>query len=528
MTKQKTAFFKNCLGVFQGGGCRGIALAGALQSAVESGVHFSEVAGASAGSIIAAFVGAGATPKDIVKELSNLNFNNFLQPPEKSNGYRPEFAKYLLGIGLKLSGKKEIASIINFGGIYSSTYIETWIEEKLSKLLSINGRPVKFKDLPLPTYIVATDLLSSSVKIWSQSLTPDENVALAVRSSCSIPLFFQPVISGNNRYVDGGVISNLPAFVFFESQSEVSDRPHSNRILAFQLTSSFSRPNEWTYRTIIHQVANAIVNGAVDLQRKIQDNIYVIPIDTKDIQSTDFEKITEEKISVLLESGSSAVTKYIQEELLVFKDDHLKANLLYDEEEIFSSVVNQIENIPKRLIVIDLNTSWLWKIFPTILYLLLQSVEITVVVASKLDIGNSEDKEDDRRQLLRNLGVSVQEETLPEISGYYFDYGSNCNDSAIIFSRENHEGIPVATRYAGPEHQSILTSIKQSFTILIGSKEYTNKAIELVPVDFERVRKLLKDGVSQYRHEGVSIQYADVNLVDIHLISKFTREFKYL
>lgn len=62
-----TKFFKTCLGVFQGGGCKGVALAGAYKAAVKAGVHLSEVAGASAGSIIAALVGAGASPEFITK-----------------------------------------------------------------------------------------------------------------------------------------------------------------------------------------------------------------------------------------------------------------------------------------------------------------------------------------------------------------------------------------------------------------------------------------------------------------------------
>ena len=66
---QKTVFFRNCLGVFQGGGCRAAAFAGAYEEAVKRGVSFSEVAGASAGSVIAALIGAGASPTFISEKL---------------------------------------------------------------------------------------------------------------------------------------------------------------------------------------------------------------------------------------------------------------------------------------------------------------------------------------------------------------------------------------------------------------------------------------------------------------------------
>jgi predicted acylesterase/phospholipase RssA len=77
-----TSFFKSSAGVFQGGGCRAAAFVGAYGEAIRRGVSFVEVAGTSAGSIIAALVGAGANPDDLQSAIAELDFNSFLRTAE--------------------------------------------------------------------------------------------------------------------------------------------------------------------------------------------------------------------------------------------------------------------------------------------------------------------------------------------------------------------------------------------------------------------------------------------------------------
>src|SRR3954447_21500018 len=79
----KTSFFKSCLGVFQGGGCRAAAFVGAYEEAIKSGVSFTEVAGTSAGAIVASLIGAGASPDDLKDAISRLDFNSFAGEPDR-------------------------------------------------------------------------------------------------------------------------------------------------------------------------------------------------------------------------------------------------------------------------------------------------------------------------------------------------------------------------------------------------------------------------------------------------------------
>ena len=59
------------------------ALVGSLVEAKARGVDFAGVAGTSAGSIVAALVGAGATPDVLVGALGSLDFASLLKEPEE-------------------------------------------------------------------------------------------------------------------------------------------------------------------------------------------------------------------------------------------------------------------------------------------------------------------------------------------------------------------------------------------------------------------------------------------------------------
>jgi predicted acylesterase/phospholipase RssA len=114
-----------------------------------------------------------------------------------------------------------LISLLRYNGVYSSRLIEDWVERELKLLLgeyAPRDRAVCFKDLNIPATVVATDLADGRPVTRGYHVNPDQAVAVAVRESCSIPLFFQAVAG---RYVDGGAVSNLPAFVF----------DHENRLL---------------------------------------------------------------------------------------------------------------------------------------------------------------------------------------------------------------------------------------------------------------------------------------------------------
>src|SRR5580658_4170763 len=152
----KTKYFQTCLGVFQGGVVKAVAFAGAYEEAIRRGVFFSQLIGTSAGSIIAALIGAGAAPDQLNDILERLDFTRFLSPPLELTSIK--YSKLLNFIpNFFHSDLKTVKKYVRYLGEYDASYIRLWLDGELGMLLNQTG-PIKFKDLFIPTSVVATDI----------------------------------------------------------------------------------------------------------------------------------------------------------------------------------------------------------------------------------------------------------------------------------------------------------------------------------------------------------------------------------
>lgn len=84
-------------------------------------------------------------------------------------------------------------------------------------------RPIRFRDFTehgKPTLkIVATNISDRKMELFSPETTPCVAVADAVVASCCIPVVFKPSPCEGKAYLDGGLVSNLPAWVFDEERA---------------------------------------------------------------------------------------------------------------------------------------------------------------------------------------------------------------------------------------------------------------------------------------------------------------------
>lgn len=155
-----------------GGGARGFAHVGVLKALEESGLKPDVISGVSAGSVVAVMYAAGVGFDDMLKAFSKAKFFDFAE--------------------IKLSK----------GGFFS-------IEKFKKHILQVIGKQYRnLEDLPMPTYLGLTDLDHGEAVDFNKGPIGDVMVA-----SCSIPIVFQPVTINGVRYVDGGVLRNLPASV---------------------------------------------------------------------------------------------------------------------------------------------------------------------------------------------------------------------------------------------------------------------------------------------------------------------------
>lgn len=182
--------------VFEGGGVKGIGLVGAVATTEKLGYQFNQVAGTSAGAIVASLIAAGYSAEEMKAIfLDDLDYKRF----KDKRWY--ELYSYSLVV------KK---------GLYAGNYLESW----LTDLLKAKGIHT-FDNLPKDKLqVIAADITRGELLVLPGDIEhygtkPGQlSVAKAVRMSMSIPFFFRPVTLKGNYIVDGGVLSNFPVWLY--------------------------------------------------------------------------------------------------------------------------------------------------------------------------------------------------------------------------------------------------------------------------------------------------------------------------
>jgi len=212
---QKEYDYKNL--VLEGGGVRGLAYAGVFSVLEEKGIlnNIEKIGGSSAGSIAGMLVCVGYNAVEIDSLMMELPVQKF----QDGNGG-------LVGKYKRL--KKDY-------GIFKGEAFEKWlqglIEHKtgnpfltFEELHQLHIQNNLFKDL----YCTGTNLSKQQLEVFSYKTTPAMPLALAVRISGGVPLYFEPVALDNqlqkikksdtvsfvNYYVDGGMLCNYPISMF--------------------------------------------------------------------------------------------------------------------------------------------------------------------------------------------------------------------------------------------------------------------------------------------------------------------------
>ncbi len=511
-----TRYFQNCLGVFQGGGCRGAAFVGAYRAAYEKGVFFSEVAGASAGSIVSVLIGAGASPNQLEEIIRRLDFNKFLKKPVKLSGYTHSRKIHILKPIAYFSRKiKQAENIYKFLGLYDSSYLSEWIEAELQNLLKKNTT-IKFSDLVVPTTVISTDLKTLGIKIWSSHTTPNEDVSYAVRASCNIPIFFQPV---DLRYVDGGMLSNLPSFVFMDKSHSIYDK-----VLAFTLENDERVKPINNFESYLNRIVNTSIEGSSKLQLDFQKNTHIIKINTGTISSTDFDKIDSIKIEELLDSGSKATSLFFEDEIVHIRESSNKFNINQDFFQSYNHLVNTINENVDEILISDINTKWVYELFPTLLNWRMKDCKIGVILKN-----NNDDEEHGafRQRFLKVLGANVETMDIIPFRGFIVS-SKNANSFALIYnSSETTLNLFHSRIYYSPEDQLVIKLMRNEFLNSMKHDIIASKAkVTIEEVRLKDIEKDLKQ-VSQYSKPHVTFEDKLVKIEDLWFITKYVRGFKY-
>jgi NTE family protein len=201
--------------VFEGGGVKGIGLAGAFSMLERRGFRHKGVAGTSAGAITAALVAAGHSSAELDEIVFKLPFEEFKDAT---------WADRVPLIGHELN-------ILRQRGIYKGEFFLEWMRERLAakgvtRFGHLVDEDAEDPDQRYLLRVIASDVTHRRMLVLPNDadhlgIDPDElEIAYAVRMSMSIPIFFEPVVHKNPRtgeehlIVDGGMLSNFPVWLF--------------------------------------------------------------------------------------------------------------------------------------------------------------------------------------------------------------------------------------------------------------------------------------------------------------------------
>jgi NTE family protein len=282
--------------VFEGGGVKGIAYAGALQVLTDCGImpQIKQVAGTSAGAITATMVALGYTASEIKSIIMDMDFKTF------EDGWDP----------LRLPTEY---------GLYKGNTFLVWIQ-KMITARAHKGPNTTFADLydqnGIGLFVFATDLNMYELKQFSHIDTPDIPIAEAVRASMSIPMFFKAWKFSNNLpdnhiYVDGGVVLNYPLTVFDTPQNP--DNPQTMGFYLYDRNGN-KKPNTLAYDEPIAYCKalfeTLLDSQDIDFENNESMEKRTVKIDDFGIAATDFD-ITQQQKDQLFKSGVYYTEKYL-------------------------------------------------------------------------------------------------------------------------------------------------------------------------------------------------------------------------
>jgi NTE family protein len=304
-------------GVFQGGGVKGLALAGALTEFADAKLHpdryvseWIQLAGTSAGAIVAAYLACGHSAGDTAALIATTDFQQF-------EDWGP--GGEIVGGAVNLARHHGLAH----GKVFRDWFADQIADKTFGDIASA-GRVLKLiaTDITRREMLVLPDSLSAyCLAKGGEPIDPSSfPVANAVRMSMSIPYFFQPVelinheTGATSTIVDGGVLSNFPVWIF-----DVAERDPKRPTFGFKLVggrtagSGFSKVIEafgWPVEMgvdIFHTTTDAWDKYWVSHATYVR----TCTISAGDVGTTEF-KLSDERKQWLLKSGEEAARAFLK------------------------------------------------------------------------------------------------------------------------------------------------------------------------------------------------------------------------
>jgi len=256
--------------VLSGGGAKGIAHVGFLRVMEEAGIHPDYIAGTSMGSLVGALYAIGFSVDSIESMIYSQNWDEVLS---NKVSYR----------SVNMEEKKE------YGEYFAELPFYGWkpslpagaikgqgLELLFEKLTMSTAGITSFDSLYIPYRAVATDLLTGNAYVFSEG-----PLAIAMRSSMSIPTIIQPIKYKGMLLVDGGLVENFPVSVVKDMGADI--------VIGVYTGGQFLPEEDLTSMLAILK-QSSLLGGIIDAKKQRKNvDIYVEPY-LNDMSASDFNK----------------------------------------------------------------------------------------------------------------------------------------------------------------------------------------------------------------------------------------------
>jgi len=261
--------------VLGGGGAKGISHIGVIKVLEELHVPVDYIAGTSMGSLVGGAYASGMSSDDMARFVETLDWVKVFRdlPPRQDQS-----------VYLKRLGEENLWPLVlgvGRGGVSlpSGALAGQQLGYLLEKLAAGGAGAKTFDELEIPYRAVATNALTGQMVVFDRG-----DLADAMRASMSVPGALSPAEIGNQLYLDGGLVRNLPVDVVRGMGAEV--------VIAVNLeTPLATREQLKSALTVTTQMIDILMQQNVEAQvATLTDADVMIRPDLKGYGSTSFEQ----------------------------------------------------------------------------------------------------------------------------------------------------------------------------------------------------------------------------------------------
>lgn len=348
--------------VFEGGGAKGIAHIGALKALEEyPHIKVDRVVGSSAGAIMAALISSGYTADDLLKIKDGGCYGIFSDPVEEMLEIN-DLAMLDRVFWISKLGKLGLLAALIYGnlvlnnrhGILRSGRLADWIDRRLCQRFGKPAGNLTFADMEeRGPVIVASDVSGQRISVlkWREHPANEQEVNInnmriadAVTASAAIPVVFEHGLVPGEKVeieaaaVDGGLLSNFPAWTFEEGREMPGER---TPILGFSLVEkSPGNTDLLAFKSYLGAIASTVVGGVRTMETRGIEGLHTFPLRVS-VSPYKFELSDDEKADAYQE-GYDDARKHLSEEVALALAPKAQMTIILDE------AINQLQDALDR------------------------------------------------------------------------------------------------------------------------------------------------------------------------------------